>query len=461
MSPHKCTIRLLPILFGGVTQCFFPGGTPRSGEERGRALIDVLPDEALLEVFKCYVDGATRTEEWHTLVHVCQRWRRVVFASPHYLQLRLLCTAKRPVRKKLKIWPPSLPIQIWNLGSLADNLLAALEHPDRVVEVCLQHSPRSLLEKMTGAMRGPFPAMTLDVSGLSFPLPALGGVLSTAADLVQLHLWNVPQSGYVPTPAEMVAHLSALPKLETLVLGIHPRGPAFSLDSHYGRGRRLAPPRGTRAVLPALTRFWFQGANRRPALNSFGVSFCDPLVSDTRQLLHFVNRAEQLGSLDRADFVFQKRSVEVKLYPHIGTLNHEGFTLGIACGAPPDRQLPYLARVCSSSSPPLATLERLNVYEDPRRRRRRGGGGSHVQWQELFHPFTSVRNLYLSEGVAQRVVPALQELVVVENVFPALQNLFLEGLQPSGPLEEAIQQFVAARRLSGRPVIVHRWERWS
>jgi hypothetical protein len=204
-----------------------------------------------------------------------------------------------------------------------------------------------------------------------------------------------------------------------------------------------------------------------PALNSFGVSFHDPLISDTRQLLRFVNRAEQLGSLDRADFVFQKHAVEVKLYPHTGTLNYEGFVLGISCRAP-GRQLPYLARVCSSSSPPLSTLERLNVYEGLYSRpdwqddaeEEDEEEGAHVQWQELFRPFTSVRNLYLSEGVAQRVVPALQELVV-ENVFPALQNLFLEGLQPSGPVEEAIRPFVAARRLSGRPVIVHRWERWS
>jgi hypothetical protein len=106
-------------------------------------------------------------------------------------------------------------------------------------------------------------------------------------------------------------------------------------------------------------------------------------------------------------------------------------------------------------------LERLNVYEDRYSRLDwEDDAEEDIQWQELFHPFTSVRNLYLSEGVAQRVVPALQELVV-ENVFPALQNLFLEGPQPSGPVEEAIQQFVAARRLSGRPVIVHRWERWS
>ena len=74
-----------------------------------RITISALPDNVLLEIFDFYLDvfqwihtptgerPVPRYEDlWHTLVHVCRRWRCVVFASPRRLNLRLLCTEKRP-----------------------------------------------------------------------------------------------------------------------------------------------------------------------------------------------------------------------------------------------------------------------------------------------------------------------------------------------------------------------------
>ena len=84
-----------------------------------------------------------------------------------------------------------------------------------------------------------------------------------------------------------------------------------------------------------------------------------------------------------------------------------------------------------------------------------------MQWLEIFHPFTAVKNLYVSKEFAQCIAPALQELVGerVTEVLPALESLFLEELQPSGPVQEAIGQFVAARQLLGHPVAVSHWNR--
>jgi len=78
------------------------------------------------------------------------------------------------------------------------------------------------------------------------------------------------------------------------------------------------------------------------------------------------------------------------------------------------------------------------------------------QWLELFHPFTGVKNLYLSKKFAPRIAPSLQELVGgrTTEVLPALQSLFLEELRSSGPVEEAIGKFVAARQLSNHPVAI-------
>src|SRR6266576_4619959 len=108
----------------------------------GRVTIDMLPDVALLEIFDCYVNQAREDEEdwpptkiqaWDTLVHVCQKWRSVVFGSPHRLDLRLLCTDKTPVKETLAVLPP-LPIVIVQMGqpTHTDNIIAALEHNDRV-----------------------------------------------------------------------------------------------------------------------------------------------------------------------------------------------------------------------------------------------------------------------------------------------------------------------------------------
>jgi len=44
-------------------------------------------------------------------------------------------------------------------------------------------------------------------------------------------------------------------------------------------------------------------------------------------------------------------------------------------------------------------------------------------------------------------------------VLPALQNIFLEGLQPSGTVPKGIQQFVATRQVTDHPIVVSDWER--
>jgi hypothetical protein len=81
-------------------------------------------------------------------------------------------------------------------------------------------------------------------------------------------------------------------------------------------------------------------------------------------------------------------------------------------------------------------------------------------WLELLHPFTAVKNLYLSEQFALRIGPALQELVEgrTTEVFPTLQNIFLKGLQPSGPVQEGIGKFVASRQVINLPIAITSWD---
>jgi hypothetical protein len=108
-------------------------------------------------------------------------------------------------------------------------------------------------------------------------------------------------------------------------------------------------------------------------------------------------------------------------------------------------------------------LENLYIREDEYPRLGWQDDTETAQWLDLLHPFTAVKNLYLSKEFTRHVAPALQELVgerVVE-ILPALQGLFLEEVDLAGPVQEAIEKFVAARQLSGHPITVSHYSHWD
>jgi hypothetical protein len=112
-----------------------------------------------------------------------------------------------------------------------------------------------------------------------------------------------------------------------------------------------------------------------------------------------------------------------------------------------------------------ATVERLYIC-DNHARWRGDIRAENNHWLELLRPFTSVKSLYLSRVIVPRIAPALQELigerVTGVLVLPALQTLFLEEVNLSGPVQEAIGSFVSGRQFSSHPVAVSHWERkWS
>jgi hypothetical protein len=97
---------------------------------------------------------------WPKFVHVCQRWRYIIFASSLRLDLRLLCTDRTPVREMLDIWPP-LPIEIQYFYAhvgLEDNMMAALEHRNRVRDIYLSYVTMPL-EDLVAVMEEPFPEL--------------------------------------------------------------------------------------------------------------------------------------------------------------------------------------------------------------------------------------------------------------------------------------------------------------
>ena len=316
--------------------------------------INDLPDDVLLGIFNLYVveyqypgfiDFGTKREieSWQSLVHVCRRWRGLVFASPRRLNLRL-CTS---TTVSLDVWPP-LPLLIQGgvYGSSADNVLAELEHSDRIRQIQINFDGYTTweIEKLWTAMQVPFPELaSLDLSSndlsnvpvfpdsffggsashlryftlFSIPFPGIPKLLISAAHLVRLSLMNIPYSGYI-SPEAMATCLSALTSLEFLQLGFESPQSCPDLES-----QRPFPP--NRFILPTLTKFWFKGVNEyleefvarldAPQVYVISITLFNDIHFDTPELIQFMSRTPLLGVYHEADLIFRSREALVTLLP--------------------------------------------------------------------------------------------------------------------------------------------------
>jgi len=151
--------------------------------------------------------------------------------------------------------------------------------------------------------------------------------------------------------------------------------------------------------------------------------------------------------------LFTELNAEISLFQRKGDIDFKVLNLETVCD-PSDSHLSSLAQAWSSLLPLLPSVELLGIYtyEDL---------PSHwqhevTQWMELLRPFITVKDLVLDEPAAFSVSSALQELVGEQatEILPALQTIFLEDFQSSDPFPGGIGEYIAARELSGRPVIV-------
>jgi hypothetical protein len=457
--------------------------------------IDMVPDDVLLEVFDFYVAGdmySKDKEAWRTLVHVCRRWRSIVFGSPRRLDLQLVCTYKTPVRNTLDVWP-ALPLVINDIGCQEegmDNIIAFLKPSElvsRIRHIGLWEVP---LEDILEAMKVPFPELTylglhhshdemgpvslsdsflggsaprllyLDLYNISFPgLPKL--LLSTT-QLTDLHLSNIPHSAYI-SPEAIVACLSILTSLDGLSLEF--QSPQSRPDRDRGR-----PPPLKRTVLPVLTYFQFRGVGEyledlvarldAPQLDFLDITFFNDIIFDTPQFTRLISHTPTFEAFDEASVTLGYDIAGIKLSSTIS--DRVKLIVSISCREL-DWQLSFLEQVCTSSLLPFFTLEDLFIFEHSGLQPVWEDNIGNALWLELLYPFTTVKDLFLSEKIAPRVVPALQELVGgrTTEVFPTLQNVFIEGLQQLGPVQEGIEKFVAARQVASHPIAVSRWDRDS
>ena len=443
--------------------------------------IDVFPDDILLEIFDFYV-GVTipREQAWQSLVHVCRRWRNLVFRSPRRLNLRLLCTAKTPVRDTLDVWP-ALPLIIrgdMRSTSGAGDIVAALGQNNHVREVRLRDIAGWQMEEVLAAMEVPFPELTdlelisldktkpvirdsfLDGSAprlrhvefLGIPFPGLPTLFLSATHLVVLNLYDITHSGYI-SPEEFVALLSALSSLKWLTLQFG--SPQSFLDREP---RRPSPSK--RFLIPALRNFNFKGVTEyleglvtnidTPQLDDMQIMFFNQIDFNTPRLAQFFDRTHKLRKTVahvRFDEYFAR--IGLRVSPDFAY-----FGIQVSCREP-DWQLSSIEQVCNSFWHPLSTVENLYIEHHYWKQVWKDDSIQNTQWLRLLLPFTSVKNLFLRKEFAPGIAAALQEMT---GVLPSLRNIFVEGLRPSGPFQEKIGLFVAARQLSDQPITTSLWD---
>ncbi|KAN0130861.1 hypothetical protein V8E53_011239 [Lactarius tabidus] len=323
----------------------------------GSALtINFLPHNVFIEIFDLYRMDEVRCKsplrlpwKWHTLAHVCRIWRDFIFSSSRRLNLELLCTNGTPVRKNLgylPAFPIVIELPVYTKESDEDNIIAALEHPNRIRVVRL-HVSCSLLEKMATVMQQPFPVLTdlfleweiledkptpvlpdaflggcaphlqtIRLNGI--PFPAAPALLSSARDLVDVDLRNIPDTGYI-APDEIVASLATLPRLECLIF-------QFQFGTSYSDQIRLPPL--TRTALPSLTTIWFQGPFKyfeyfvaqvdAPQLKCLEITYSDRDEDEgvdfqIPQLSKFIDLSETLSRFKYAEIDVYPDSVDMEL----------------------------------------------------------------------------------------------------------------------------------------------------
>ena len=454
----------------------------------GRMTIDVLSEDVLIYIFNAYRRGFKDYWNylfwpWKVLIHVCQRWRRIIFAWPYHLDVRVDCGSRTHVAKALDVWP-GLPIGIWPAlrhEDWDDIIAVALEHRDRMARIHLSNLTRSRLERCTALMQGPFPVLRhLSLSYYSakdppvitdtflggsapslrrielsrIPFPTLPKFLLSARDLVKLHLKEITSTGYI-SPEAMVTCLAMLTRLQSVVI-------LFKSTESFPNRKGHNIPSLPRVVLPVLTLFEFEGICEyledllvrfdAPLLTNLTLRFfCEPTF-DIPQLPHFIRCTEKFKVPTDVEVHFDHYSLRVDVYlpcPVDGNILLQFERSGL------DGQLSLLEQVCTQCFF-FSHVDGLELFRD-------GGPKPDQQnselWLGFLRPFNAVKILYFfDEEIEIQVARVLEDFTGerTAEVLPMLHTLVLKEVDwaepPATPL---LKPFIDSRRLWGRPVTVY------
>jgi len=460
-----------------------------AGQNFRRVMIDILPENTLLEIFDFYrLDAEKATParpglpwKWKRLAHVCRKWRHVLFMSPRRLGLQIYCKTGRPIKPILDSWP-TLPLVVRaNHGKSKSpkvhrNIIIALRHSDRVCNINLT-MPTSMIPSIVDVLQRPFPnlerikittdfegprppvvteflggsaprlkVICLSLGGVVIPFPVLRQLLLSTINLVELRLSDVTSAGYF-SPDTLITVLShpTLARLVSLDVSFH-------LSASRSTPNRARSPPLERATLPSLTSLSFHGSCDylegfvaridTPALTTIGIEFCNQLIFEVRQLSRFVVRAHRLNPFSKVYVNLWESTTEI----HVLQKGSEICNFKILLPRGPDWHLSFITEILGYLSPSLSSVDVLRIF---------GSVGEDVdptQFLELFRPFAHVSMVRVFGQVISGVAHALATEDMAAGVLPRLTELTLYGYRYSSSVLEAAEKFVAIRKLSGQDV---------
>jgi hypothetical protein len=460
-----------------------------------------INDDLLVEIFDfCRPDNISPNTYprnwWYTLAHVCQRWRRVLFATPTRLGITLVCNSRTPVVDMLANSPPLPLIIYWgNPGTLdtdgsVKNVLLALSHRDRVRRLTLHMSETSMCEVFS-SMKGPLPMLeTLQLYCSTYN----GNIRSNtklptmfeAPNLRHLQLSDLkllPQSakllnnvtarpsivsftvGEITTkPAALMACLASMPRLKVLKIGVFfsiPSGPTERKERDLCAGGR---PESTQLALTDLEEFEYQGISdylealaaqiSAPFLKKLSITLSNT-VDDNADLN--ATRFKYLSRLisGAAGLAFQFARVRFKDGFSI-VLDHDELWTGRGAFELRFNNRTYhfeadvgrVADICRVLAPMPSTVQSLLLEDgnrnswDPKPERE--------EWHELLRVFDNVKTLRVAGRFVEELDKALKpdKNDSVQALLPRLQEIVQYGP------EKEFAAFVQARQVAGSPVRV-------
>jgi hypothetical protein len=449
----------------------------------GQLTIDVLSDDDLLYIFSLYrqeLSSPDDTWPWHTLLHVSQRWRRIIFAWPHHLDLRLDCKSEADVAKALVVWP-ALPISIQSeLNHVGgDGIISALEHCDRIAGIKLSGLTVPQLERCAVLMQEQFPVLrTLSLScraGLpsvisdaffggsaprlqtlrlsEVPFTTLPSLLLSARNLVKFHIEHNTGAGYI-SPDSMATCLSMLTRLQSVII-------AFRVPDSFPQhqiNRYPAPP--TRSVLPALARLSFEGDSEysedllaridAPLLSHLSLRFSYQPVFDIPQVPRFIHGSEMFKPPLYANVEFDCHGVDISM---LSPLNATLFVQSYCSGS--DTQLEWLQQTSTQLLPLLSNVDELDLSNTDDMR-------PHEQedtlWLGILRLFNAVEILSIYDEVLEVDIAGVLGGLTGERaveMLPMLHTLVLSGFDDiESTVTPLLKSFIEARQLSHHPVVV-------
>ena len=455
-----------------------------------------MNDDLLVEIFDfCCPDNISPNTYpwnwWYTLSHVCQRWRRVLFATPARLGISLVCNSRTPVKELLANSPPLPLIIYWGNPGTFDtddslrNVLRALKHPDRVRRITL-HMHGSSLHKIFSFAKGPFPILeTLQLYCSLKDIPRISPSMLEAPNLRHLQLSDLtflssskqllnPNAIILPSivtfslgeittkPTELLGLLKRMPRLKVLKIGV-----SFSIPSERTERSEKGllkgdQPESAPLDLPDLEELEYKGTSdyleaiaARITVHSLKKLTIEvsnavdyPNATTFRYLSQLISGAADL-SFEFARVRFKDGFSIVMDHNELWTgrgafeliFKHRGYYFNVNTG--------LVANICRVLAPMSSTVQSL-LLEDGNRNNWEAKP-DREGWRELLRLFDNIKTL----RVAGRFVESLDEALEPDNEGSAVQTLLprLREIVRFGPKSE-FAAFVKDRQVAGSPVHV-------